>query len=149
MHFERGVSIPDSVANTNLQTDKVAEPSIDQLPEVPPRLWPGRPPGRPKHTKGDDPLVTFIREVYGPFFARSRNKLRAYIWGKDGKLYRAIQSYKRGNRQLPADIAMPSEREIAEERFNRAVKKGLGKLSRPERDTVRKRLWRHERQQPR
>lgn len=121
---------------------KVRLPITEQstrLPEAPPRLWPIRPRGRPKRGGGSSALLAFIREVYGPYFAKFRLQLRAYIFDKDFALYQAIADFERGGRQLPRDIRMPSERDIAERRFAKALRKEPNKTREPERKIVRRR----------
>lgn len=105
--------------------------AVVELPDVPPKLWPGRPKGR-QTAQSAQLLITFIREVYGPFMRDHRDKLRSYIYHKDRKLYIAIRDYQR-TRELPADIAMPNRDDRLLARLHRAAAtgfKGMGKMDR-------------------
>jgi hypothetical protein len=119
----------------------------ETLPEQPSRHWKPRPRGRPK--AGQDAareLFQFIREVYGPYFKRHRKTLRGYIWDKDRPLYRAIEVLERSGRKLPRAIAMPSERQISDDRLEK-LRRGKP-LKKPERAALRKRSWREEKLEP-
>jgi hypothetical protein len=89
----------------------------DALPDKPPRMWEARHSGRPaKGNDSDAELIAFIREVYGPYFSKHRNRLRAYIYGNDQTLYRKIYRFEAKGGKLPKDIGMPSQRVNADSR---------------------------------
>lgn len=113
-----------------------------ELPDAPSKLWIARGPGRPK-PGWEESLFAFIREVYGPYFeAGLQNHIRAYIYRHDRPLYDAIKQYERRDRALPADIVMPTRRDIVAQRFERAKRDGLHSLSGPERHSVVRKLKR-------
>lgn len=127
--------------------DIKSAPTIDRLPEMPPRLWPRPARGRPWHGSPDEVLFAFIREVYSPFIeAGFRDQLRAYIFSHDKPLYDAITGYQRrhGGQELPEDIALPSRNDLVLRRLKKAAQEGFGKLSRPERRSVTGKLKRAE-----
>lgn len=120
--------------------------AADALPDKPPALWPGRKTGRPRLGE-EDLLVEFIRANYGPYFEKFRDKLRAYIYRHDPKLYQAIASYEH-RRPLPDDLLMPSEQVRTEERLRRALQGDYGDLTGDEKASVRKKLWRLDKLKP-
>lgn len=116
------------------KTSRRAKDDFIELPDAPPRLWPGRPPGRQTAEAGQL-LIKFIREVYGPYMRDHRDKLRSYIYNKDRKLYIAIRDYQR-TRELPADIAMPNRNDRLLARLHRAAATNFKGMGKPERRSV-------------
>jgi hypothetical protein len=92
------------------------------LPESPPKLWPGRPAGRPVVSERD-PLIAFLEETYGQYLPHHKNELRGYIRSHDPKLYQAICNYEKKS-SLPEHLQMPSLQDKRTARF--ALAKAAG-----------------------
>jgi hypothetical protein len=107
-----------------------------KLPYQPKRKWTGaRGSGKPFK----EALEDFISEVYGEFIGNGLTL--AYIYEKDHALYAAINTYQtRFKQKIPFDI--PSERELVDRRFAKAVEEGLPSLARTERRSVAAKLRR-------
>lgn len=136
------------------QNEEGPLPHVDirppQLPDTPSQLWEPRPAGRPlQSTAHREELFAFIREVYGSLLKSLtlRNQMRAYIFRKDPRLYRAIVNYESRNGELPHDIRMPAKPSLVQQRLEKAKREGLGKLSKPERRSVVGKLLRMERRE--
>lgn len=128
----------------------VVPDKINALPEAPSKVWEPRPRGRPpKGIKYDDELISFIREVYGPYLKGKslveRQQIRAYIFSKDDLLYRTIIDFER-RKKLPRDIFMPSDQFVARKRIEKLLRVGLEGLTRRERRTVTDKARRRESQ---
>ena len=111
------------------------------LPKAPAKLWPGRPPGRPKGGE-EDKLIAHIREVYGHLIAQHRDEIRSYIFEKDRRLWRAIDTFEK-SRSLPDDIAMPTRAEIVQRRVMEAADGVI--QDKAERRSVTGKVWRDSR----
>lgn len=100
-------SPPEYSAGTEPITSKNARhqfPKSPDLPDAPPRMWPGRTRGRPFAESGN-PLIQFLEEVYGPYLPAQKDHLRNYIRKHDPKLYDAIHSYEK-KAPLPTHLQM-------------------------------------------
>mgnify|MGYP001424711270 CR=1 FL=1 len=138
-------SVPDLVfpAETPAGTEPISKEEFSDaagntppsLPESPPKLWPGRPAGRPT-PESNEMLLGVIREVYGPYMAGHRDSLRDYIYRNDRKLYSAITNYER-RADLPSDIGMTKRSERVLSRLQRAAaQNGFEGMSQSERRSV-------------
>lgn len=114
-----------------------------KLPTTPPRLWPGRGRGRPSGQTSGETLIDFLRSTYGPYFEGSGDQLREYIFAHDKPLYQAIANFERRD-TLPADVAMPSQRDRLKARLRKAVE-SYDELTQSERSSVRSKLSRSDR----
>jgi hypothetical protein len=100
-----------------------------ELPENPTELWTGV---RGTGVLFEDALPKFIQRVYGRYIGRGLT--RSYIFRKDPKLYRAINTYETNIEKLPFDI--PSERDLVDQKFELLAREGRGALSAADRRSV-------------
>jgi hypothetical protein len=140
-----------------LEPQHFSQRKIDEMPYISKKLlpdaiverWVPRPKGRPtKVDPYDEQLFKFIRKVYGAYLkAGRRSEVRSFIFNNDPDLYQAITTYERRGkelRKLPPDIDMPTRNDLVEERFEKAKREGLKKLTEPERRSVLGKLRRME-----
>lgn len=142
--FGDGEELTRARPKSRLQDPDTQAPTT--LPDSPPKLWPGRPRGRPV-TDGSDPLLTFLREVYGPYLPQCGDQLSSFIRTHDYRLYQAINQFKR-TRKLPDDLPISTEPERVRERLRRAAGGAYYEMPEKERASVRKKLLREQRMKP-
>jgi hypothetical protein len=97
-------------------------------------MWPVRPRGKPT-PENAKLLVKFLREVYGPYMAAHREKLRTYIFRNDKRFYRALVTFELRN-ELPKQLKMPTRNDLVISRLQRAAAKGFDGFTRSERRSV-------------
>ena len=143
---DKGGNIDQSIPDGDVAESESAVIDYGSLPENPPKLWkPAR--GRPPVGEVGSRLLTFLREVYGGYLPKFKDRLRGYIYQKDRKLYQAIADFEREN-VLPDDLAMSNRDEKLQSRIRKAYEEGVGSLSPSERRSVRGKLNRTEKFNP-
>jgi hypothetical protein len=118
-------------AEVSKETNRPPSETLErsELPDKPPRLWKARAPGRPPVKEdSDEHLVSFLREVYGRYLPKFRERLRAYIFSRDRALYRKVYRFEAKGGVLPPDLYMPSERVVADKRRVREAKQAAKRL---------------------
>ena len=125
-------SLPSS--NEVETLDRPHEAPLEELPETPPAMWPGRPAGRPKAADRGI-LLDFIEATYGRYLPAHKDDLRDYIFKNDNKLYRAIERFEERDK-LPPDLAMTTRPERVLTLVQNAAARGTKHLSKSERRSV-------------